>query len=1100
MLLNALLRSEFDPVIRSRGEEYLRLRRIRSIMGHDEGVVAKVSGTSDYDVDIGRTGGEIELYCSCPYFEGTGPCKHLWAVLLFSETKGFLRGDGGPVLSVRRVDRDGVPADEDLDEGFDDGIEDEVDDPSFAVPARRPSSPSAVAPPRPAVRPEWEAALDLASAIPSAPARPLDWPAGRELLYVVDTVESRRVGLTLQLVTRDPGVRGGYLKSRPLNLPRGDVARLPNPVDRRALSILCGARRYGDEGGWAEAWERVPSTLVLREAQSAVLLPELCTEKRCVVRQEQGSEVFDPVSWDDGPPWRLALLCSRDDSGDLLVRGALRRGGDERDLTEPAFLTSEGLLLLDRTFARWTGGRSFGWVAALRRAGHLRVPASGLPRLLDALSAGAVVCDVELPPQVAIVEPEGPPVPHLRLEAKPVYGSGAARVLGKLTFAYGEREVAWDAPGALLRADAARLVRRDGIAEQEAAARLARLGFRSILSPDGRSTSVDVDAERVPDAVRELVSEGWRVEADGRLVRAPGATKVSVTSGVDWFDLEAEVDFGGLSASLPELLVALRARRRWVTLGDGSVGLLPEEWLRRHELLAGAGQAEDGRIRFRRGQVALLDALLSAEPRATIDAAFARTRKALTSFAGAVPSDPPKSFAGQLRPYQRDGLGWLHALRELGFGGCLADDMGLGKTVQVLALLDARRAGRRGPSLVVVPRSLLFNWKEEAARFAPKLSVLDYSGPGRALPDSSRHHLVLTTYGTLKRDVPELKEIDWDYVVLDEAQAVKNASTAAAKAVRLVKARHRLALSGTPVENHLGELWSLLDFLNPGVLGKTSAFSGRAARDPDGETRELLARAVRPFILRRTKEKVARELPPKVEQTVVCEMGTTQRRLYTELRDYYRRTLLEKVDRLGVARSKIHVLEALLRLRQAACHPGLVDGRREEEESAKLEALLPQLRELVEEGHKALVFSQFTSFLALVRRRLERERIAHEYLDGSSRDRGARVARFQSDPACPLFLVSLKAGGLGLNLTAAEYVFILDPWWNPAAEAQAVDRTHRIGQSRTVFAYRLITKETIEERVAELQGSKKRLAESILTEDASLLQTLKREDLELLLS
>jgi SNF2 family DNA or RNA helicase len=512
------------------------------------------------------------------------------------------------------------------------------------------------------------------------------------------------------------------------------------------------------------------------------------------------------------------------------------------------------------------------------------------------------------------------------------------------------------------------------------------------------------------------------------------------------------------------------------------------------------GQADGERIRFRRGQVALLDALLDAEPGATCDAAYARAREALARFAGVVPRDPPRSFVGNLRPYQREGLGWLTSLRELGFGGCLADDMGLGKTVQVLALLDGRRSGKSGPSLVVVPRSLLFNWKDEAARFTPKLSVLDYSGPGRGGTDPARHDLVLTTYGTLKRDVTELKAIDWDYVVLDEAQAVKNATTATAKAVRLVKANHRLALSGTPVENHLGELWSLLDFLNPGIMGKASAFSGKAARDPDEKTRGLLARAVRPFILRRTKEKVASELPAKVEQTVLCEMGATQRRLYGELKDHYRRTLLTKVDRLGIGRSKIHVLEALLRLRQAACHPGLLDGRRAEEESAKLEALLPRLEELAEEGHKALVFSQFTSLLALVRQRLDAAGLIYEYLDGRTRDRAARVARFQSDAACPLFLVSLKAGGLGLNLTAAGYVFIIDPWWNPAVEAQAVDRAHRIGQSRAVFAYRLITKDTIEERVAELQKTKKHLAESILTADAGLLQTLKREDLELLLS
>ncbi|MHB8797394.1 MAG: DEAD/DEAH box helicase [Thermoanaerobaculia bacterium] len=1061
MLLNAVLRSEFEPVIRARGEDYLRRGRIRSVVGNDEGVIATVSGSREYTVRVGRDGDDVELSCTCPYFDSDGACKHLWAVLLLAGERGFLRGDGRPVRAVRLADA------------------------AYTPPAR----------------PAWESALEYVSAAPAAAVRPLDWPAGRELLYVVDVAASRTAGVTVELFTRDAAVRGGFRAPRPLSLTRGEAARLSNIADRRVLALLSGARRAGIDAEWAENWDRLPTAVVLRDGQAPLVLPDLCAEGRCVVMQEGADgTTFVPLGWDDGLPWQLVLVVGRDRDKDFVARGFLRRAADERPLAEPEFLTRDGVLLMGGRFGRWVGGGSFGWVVALRRDGELLVPASGLSRLLEALAAGAVDCEVELPEDLAVTEADGPPIPHLRLELKPAWAGAPPLALGKLAFAYGPREVDWGAPGGLLLTSGMRLAHRNTNAEAEAAALLERVGFVPAPSVQGRLPAFAVDSARLPDAVRELLAAGWRVEAEGRQVRAGGAAKVSVTSGVDWFDLKAEVDFGGIPASLPELLAALRGQKGWVTLGDGSLGLLPEEWLRRHELLAGMGQAEGGRIRFHRGQLALLDAFLASEPGAKSDALFKRSRKALARFAGAVPLDPPATFRGRLRPYQREGLGWMTALRDLGFGGCLADDMGLGKTVQVLALLDGRRARKHGPSLVVVPRSLVFNWKDEAARFTPRLSVLDYSGPGRGRTDPSRHDVVLTTYGTLKRDLAELKAVDWDYVVLDEAQAVKNAATAGAKAVRALKAKHRLALSGTPVENHLGELWSLLDFLNPGIMGKASAFAGKAARDPDERTRELLARAVRPFILRRTKEKVARDLPAKVEQTVVCEMGATQRRLYGELKDHYRRTLLEKVDRIGIARSKIHVLEALLRLRQAACHPGLLDARREDEESAKLEALLPQLAELVAEGHKALVFSQFTSFLALVRKRLDVAGIAYEYLDGRTRDRGARVARFQSDAGGPIFLVSLKAGGLGLNLTAAGYVFILDPWWNPAAEAQAVDRTHRIGQSRTVFAYRLITKDTIEERVAELQKSKKRLAESILTEDAGLLQTLKREDLELLLS
>jgi SNF2 family DNA or RNA helicase len=590
---------------------------------------------------------------------------------------------------------------------------------------------------------------------------------------------------------------------------------------------------------------------------------------------------------------------------------------------------------------------------------------------------------------------------------------------------------------------------------------------------------------------------------DGSTVRSHATLDLEITSGVDWFDLHGKADFGGVSAELPELLRALARRETMVQLGDGTFGVLPEEWLQRFGGLAALGTAHNHLLRFHRTQAGLLDALLAAQPAIRIDETFARFREKLRAFGGVRSADQPAGFRGELRHYQKDGLGWMHFLREFDFGGCLADDMGVGKTAQVLALLETRRALRAdgetiGPSLVVVPKSLVFNWKQEAERFTPQLRVLDYTGIGRNAKDVALWDLVVTTYGTLRQDAVELSGIEFDYVVLDEAQAIKNASTASAKAARLLRAKHRIAMSGTPVENHIGELWSLFEFLNPGMLGAVSAFKN--LRNPDLEQRAMLARALRPFILRRTKEQVAAELPAKTEQTLYCEMEPEQRKLYDELRAHYRNTLLHRVQREGMARSKMHILEALLRLRQAACHPGLIDQKRADGASGKTELLLAQLREVLDEGHKALVFSQFTSLLAILREHLEAERIPYEYLDGATRDRQERVEHFQSDRACPLFLISLKAGGLGLNLTAADYVFLLDPWWNPAIEAQAIDRTHRIGQTKPVFAYRLIARDSIEEKVLELQKTKRDLASAIVTADNSLIGGLQREDLELLLS
>jgi len=398
----------------------------------------------------------------------------------------------------------------------------------------------------------------------------------------------------------------------------------------------------------------------------------------------------------------------------------------------------------------------------------------------------------------------------------------------------------------------------------------------------------------------------------------------------------------------------------------------------------------------------------------------------------------------------------------------------------------------------------VWNWQAELSRFAPHLAVVDYTGSGRRnhLDNVREADVMLTTYGTMRRDIGALREIHFRYAVLDEAQAIKNAKSLSAKACRLIDADQRLAITGTPVENHLGELWSLFEFLNPGLLGSAKAFTNltRSSKNrTDPETAAMLGQGLRPFILRRTKEEVLTELPSKTEQTLFCDLGTEQRAEYEELRDYYRSFLDERISQIGLAKSKIHVLEALLRLRQAACHPGLVDASRGDETSAKLDVLMERLEDIVAEGHKALVFSQFTRFLALVRKAADARSMQYSYLDGQTRRRDKVIGEFQDDPNCSLFLISLKAGGHGLNLTAADYVFILDPWWNPAVEAQAIARAHRLGQQRPVFAYRLIAKDTVEEKIAQLQERKRELAEQIVTADEGLIRTLNPDDLAILL-
>jgi SNF2 family DNA or RNA helicase len=651
------------------------------------------------------------------------------------------------------------------------------------------------------------------------------------------------------------------------------------------------------------------------------------------------------------------------------------------------------------------------------------------------------------------------------------------------------------------------VIRRDPRTESSADIKLFELGFREAKDPRLDPGTLELLAKRMGPVTKDLVLAGWRVEAEGKLIRPAGEFKLALSTGIDWFDLDGGIDYGGQSVNLPDLLAAARRGETMIELGDGSMGMLPEEWLKKYGMLADLGTAENGALRFNASQAGVLDALLANQPEIQVDAAFEKVREHLRQFEGVIALDSPPGFHGELRPYQREGLGWLDYLQRFGFGGILADDMGLGKTIQVLALLQRRRYRRqaKGPTLAVVPRSLVFNWIQEAAKFTPRLKVLDYTGPGRhSLREKfAEYDLIITTYGTLRTDITELTNFEFDYVMLDESQAIKNADSQSAKAARLVRARHRLAISGTPIENHLGELWSIIEFLNPGMLGSDSVFkkytSAGTGAGLDAADRILLAKALRPFILRRTKSQVVQDLPEKTEQTLYCDMETEQRRCYDELRVHYRDALLHK-DAVELNRSKIEVLEALLRLRQAACHPGLINPDVSSEPSAKLEMLLPSIAEVVEEGHKVLVFSQFTSFLAIVRERLDQEQLVYEYLDGRTRNRAAKVERFQNDPDCPIFLISLKAGGLGLNLTAAEYVYLLDPWWNPAVEAQAIDRSHRIGQTQHVFAYRLICRGTVEEKILELQQKKRDLADAILNADNRVISTLTREDLEFLLS
>ncbi len=1092
MTLSTQVAGAFDAAIRSRGSAYFKRGAVQIQTGLVDQVVAVVRGSrSTYDVQIDWEGGDLSLCCDCPYFESSGPCKHLWATVLMAESKGFLSA----VRDIQEIVEIGADY---LD--FDD-----FDDELPTQPQRTVAPPLKLVAPPPQVSKWKQRMAGLAKSPAGSFITGKEWPEKRQILYIVELQQSVAAGETvLSLYSRDRKLNGDFGMQKQLKLDRNLIPQL-SAEDRAIFSAITGGTdHYGYSRMAAGYHGQVSPSCSIPHALAETLVPMLVRTGRCYLGDGALPDRLVLLAWSDEGTWRFGLRLREDKAKSWLLEGVFRRGEETLKLAEVSLVTQGGMVFAKGKVSPLEQTARFDWMKLLSQPPKFEVPEGELNELLGALVCTPGLPELELPESLQFEVVNVAPRPCLRIHGeKQGTSSGGNRLGAELSFEYEGRQFSeYELVSGFLDSEGRRFVRRDVAGEKAARQFLLDRGARALpTSYYDPTPGWEIVSTKLPTLVRGLVEAGWHLDADGKVFRRPGEFKLAVSSGVDWFELQGEVEYGETSAKLPALLEALRRGESMVRLDDGTYGVLPEEWLRRIGMLTRMGTAVKGEIRFRMSQAGLLDALLASQPEAKFDEKFARIRTELKVFEGVKSVAQPAGFMGQLRDYQCEGLGWMEFLRRFSFGGCLADDMGVGKTAQVLAMLEERR-GKHGPSLVVVPKSLIFNWKQEAGRFTPEMRVLDYTGLGRAFGDFTDYDLVVTTYGTLRRDAVRLKDVAFDYVVLDEAQAVKNAGTESAKAVRLLQSQHRLALSGTPVENHLGELWSLFEFLNPGMLGAASVFqlTSGGGKTMEPETRALLAHALRPFILRRTKDQVVKELPAKTEQTVYCELEPAQRKLYDELRQHYRDGLLKRIETDGLAKSKIMVLEALLRLRQAACHPGLIDKSRSEEPSAKLEALEEQLREVMETGHKAIVFSQFTSFLKILRDRLDKAGVVYEYLDGKTRDRQSKVERFQGDADCKLFLISLKAGGLGLNLTAAEYVFLLDPWWNPAVEAQAVDRAHRIGQMRPVFAYRLIARDTVEEKVLELQRSKRDLAASIIQGDNSLIRDLKREDLELLLS
>ena len=732
-------------------------------------------------------------------------------------------------------------------------------------------------------------------------------------------------------------------------------------------------------------------------------------------------------------------------------------------------------------------------VAAMLGVALPPVPLADVPRFLE-----RVVVRSRLPVRLdAAAGAVAEAAPELRIQLSETHD--ALEVSTQIAYVPTAGEAVPLSPGAgmtlaLRRPDGSVAVtQRDLDREQELLDQAVSLAGRRLPAVLREDEAADFLADRLP-ALREVFPI-WGDRALATRVRGKVTPTVSVESGADWFDLGVRFDADGARVQRAEVLRSWMAGRRWVRLPGGGLARLPLEWLERHG--RALTELEDLQERSRLGAwTATLVEQLLGEADGHSRAAAERWRELahrIRTFEGVERRPVPATMLATLRDYQVQGFQWLAFLRDVGLGGVLADDMGLGKTLQTLALLADTHATPGPPSLVVAPTSVVHAWAEEARRFVPSLRVTVHHGPERGPLDGD---VVVTTYALMRRDLQELQAVRWRTLVLDEAQVAKNPSSEASRAARSLDAGQRIALTGTPMENNLFELYGIFQLLMPGFFGSQIAFARRYATpihtSQESKALAALRARIRPFVLRRLKEEVAAELPPLTEVVLRCALGPAQRRLYERVRDTYRASVLDKDA------NSLHVLEALTRLRQACCDPRLLpfDEARACTESAKLDLLMDTLDETRAAGHRTLVFSQWTSLLALAQERLTARGVPFQTLDGSTTNRQALVERWNRPDGPPVFLISLKAGGTGLTLTGADHVIHLDPWWNPAAQDQATDRAHRIGQTRPVVAATLVAEDTVEETILEIQRRKRALFEATLDTDRLLVEGLTRADLE----
>ncbi|MGZ3747260.1 MAG: DEAD/DEAH box helicase [Pseudobdellovibrionaceae bacterium] len=1061
-------RNTFEPMVQNRGRAYFQSGRVNLEFLENNVAKFKVHGTIPYMVEISHNleDQKLSCTCTCAYFSVNTPCKHVWAAILQTDKNELFEVKGRG---------------------------------AFGEDTEATSS--------------WKLGLLNAQQRLRSQIKFEDITAAKAVdqaqysgIYALDLDRSREhKRLYLQILTQVYPPRIPPIPPKIRELGISSIVQFPSDADQEILQDLLGKTElYGTYDNLDK--EKRFSTVVLPKEHAVEVLQKIGKSEK-LYRLPSKKIFFSKNSPVEVEPyeykeqfWGLQLELKKLDENYYLLP-FLRCQGEAKPLREVEWAFGE-FIFFQHFMAKSDVARHSLWVEFFGKNKEVEILAEELNDFLEYYFHQSSMPLLRLPSDLVFTELEDvQPVPRISLTAlKPAqFGVG-------VEFLYGEQEASMENRNEFIyNVETKQKIRRHPEFEAQVVSEIQGFGLQKPARVMEESFDFILRESQFVKVAEQILARKWQLLVAQRPVTLGRIDRIEVqTSGVDWFSLQADFHFGGQKFGLPQLLGQLQTGSRIIELGDGSTGILPEEWIRKFGPLVEMGQLKEDKLQINKLQALFVSAQLEGHEKFQADTRFKSLGALFLELQNLKPQESAEKFQGQLRPYQQKGLAWLDLISQQGIGGILADDMGLGKTIQVIALFVAHQpkttAKNKKPHLIVAPKSLVFNWIKELEKFAPHLKSVDFTGKNRVanIKDLKKYDVVLTTYQTLRMNIESLQSQEFDFFVMDEAHYIKNAEAQSSKACRLVKAKKKLALTGTPVENSLMDLFSILEVVSPGLI--TREVRARYSREKDVAALNDLGKALRPFVLRRTKDEVLKDLPEKSEQILYCELSASERTKYDELKKHYWNQLSGSIENKSFEKTKFEVLEALLRLRQAACHQGLLNTDLKEESSSKFDLLLDQLSLVIQDGHKALIFSQFTSLLALLKPQLEARGIRYEYLDGQTRDRQERVERFQDNPEIPLFLLSLKAGGVGLNLTSADYVFILDPWWNPAAESQAIDRAHRIGQKQKVFAYKIIAKDTVEEKILELQKSKKQLAKAIVSGgDQGLLKNMSMDDLRLLL-